>query len=483
MSVPRYATVLAVLSAVVSTGNAAGQQRSNDPIRLEDDRLLELGDRRKQIEKVLKVRPQTGEEAAVLKRQMDKEPALMTRPPAPGPIAITKDENVSEVIDVATIPLMSGFPVGILVNEEASAGASVSSNGSRTGYVFIQDAKVSGKRGWSETAPWQVFGALSSGPHPGAGISVPSTVIGLPDGSVALAGREAARFGSCHYARLSLIDSQEKLSFDQIYSHKDSCQTTINAAIYLPATNEILGVGSAGGSGRSALWLFKFDVESRVMLWQRAYDLGSDAPAAVDGPKLVIDVDTLGRGLVEVEDGFVVVGSVTTKREPRDESVLVLHLSRSGKVSWARACGGKRTDSGYAIKALLGGLVVGASSASNGDPAGWVFKLSPQGSLVWEKRVGRSAIRALGYRSEDSIYVVDSYRAPLALKVSRSGVGSGPNWDGEWAWTRNSPFPKGSGFADIALTCTDIYWKPSVGDALAGRVDEAPSFRDQRMKK
>lgn len=484
MSSSRHATVLAVLSVVVCAGNAEAPRKSQGPIRLEDDHRLEIGDRGKQIEKVLRDRPQKDDATAVLTRLMDKEQALSMRPPAPapGPLVTATDEHVSEEMGVANISPMTGLPVGILVHEEASAGAFVSQNGSRP-YVFIQDTKESGKRGWSETAPWQVYGAVKSGPHPGAGISVPSTIIGLPDGSVALAGREAAKFGPCHYARLSLIDPQAKLSFDQIYSHKDSCQTTINAAIHLPATNEILGVGSAGGNGRSALWLFKFDVESREMLWQRAYDLGRDGPAAADGVKLVVDADAVGRGLVEAEDGFAIVGSVTTKREPRDESVLVLHIARSGKVSWARACGGKRIDSGYAIKALLGGLVVGASSASNGDQAGWIFKLNSQGSLVWEKRVGRAAIRALGYRSEDSIYVVDSYRVPLAVKVSATGVGNQPNWDGEWAWTRNSPFPKGSGFAGIALTCRDIYWKPSVSDALTGKVNEAASFRDQRIRR
>ncbi len=77
----------------------------------------------------------------------------------------------------------------------------------------------------------------------------------------------------------------------------------------------------------------------------------------------------------------------------------VVKLSSSGIVQWQKSLGGGTDDYAYAIEQTFDGgyIVAGASNSWGGDVTGnnggldyWVVKLSPTGSIVWQKSLGGS---------------------------------------------------------------------------------------------
>ena len=77
----------------------------------------------------------------------------------------------------------------------------------------------------------------------------------------------------------------------------------------------------------------------------------------------------------------------------------VVHLDQAGTVLWSKCFGGSRLDEATAVvQAEDGGFVVaGYSNSYDGDAAGntgafnaWIFKIDPQGNLIWQKAIGGS---------------------------------------------------------------------------------------------
>ncbi len=96
---------------------------------------------------------------------------------------------------------------------------------------------------------------------------------------------------------------------------------------------------------------------------------------------------------------------------------LVVKYNHSGTIEWQKTYGGSGVDWGYAIENTPDGgfIMAGYTDSNNGDVTGnhgdydyWVVKLSPSGSLEWQKCFGGSALDRANdvVQAEDGGYIV-----------------------------------------------------------------------------
>ena len=96
------------------------------------------------------------------------------------------------------------------------------------------------------------------------------------------------------------------------------------------------------------------------------------------------------QSIIEVPDGFVIAGyqDVTGKG---NYDAWVVKINTTGEIVWEKTYGGSERDSAHQIiRADDGGfMVVGENNShSAGKSDVWVFKLTSDGSLVWEQMIG-----------------------------------------------------------------------------------------------
>jgi hypothetical protein len=116
------------------------------------------------------------------------------------------------------------------------------------------------------------------------------------------------------------------------------------------------------------------------------------------------------RNIQQTSDGgYVVIGSTTSQdgdvicNHPDEGGgcyeILVLKLSSTGTLQWARSLGGSQADDGCYIQETSSGdfILVGTTLSDDGDVSGknirsdaWVVKLSSSGNILWQKCYGGS---------------------------------------------------------------------------------------------
>lgn len=128
------------------------------------------------------------------------------------------------------------------------------------------------------------------------------------------------------------------------------------------------------------------------------------------------------------------------------DDALVVKLSPSGEIEWAKAYGGANDDRATSIcESYLGGYTFVAQSFSvdgditshHGDtlqPDFWVVKLSSSGGIEWEKSVGGNSGDCPNYvaQTADSGYIVTGYSFSGDGDVTGGHIGSGPNGQNIW---------------------------------------------------
>ncbi len=93
-------------------------------------------------------------------------------------------------------------------------------------------------------------------------------------------------------------------------------------------------------------------------------------------------LDEEGRGIIEVEDGYVIAG-YTRSTKNRAADVYVLKLNHSGKKVWQYAYGGYNDDEAYAIANTADGgmIVTGFSTDAKKSKELYILKLDKNGKL------------------------------------------------------------------------------------------------------
>jgi len=144
-----------------------------------------------------------------------------------------------------------------------------------------------------------------------------------------------------------------------------------------------------GNHGITDYWVVKLSPQGTVV-WQKSLgggrnDLAYSIQQSADGGYIVAGWSGSNDGDVMGNHG--------------NEDYWVVKLSPQGTIEWQKSLGGSRSDNAYSIQQSADGgyIVAGGSASTDGDVTGnhggtdyWVVKLSPQGTIEWQKSLGGS---------------------------------------------------------------------------------------------
>jgi len=140
----------------------------------------------------------------------------------------------------------------------------------------------------------------------------------------------------------------------------------------------ITGLTWAFGAGECDLWILKISPKGEIQ-WQKAYGgSGYDGYWAAD----IQQTD---------DDGYIVAGD-TTSFGSMQMKIWILKLSPSGDIEWQKIYGGFGIDYPGDIQITNDGgfIVVGTAYGPDRNHDMWVFKLTHDGEIEWQKLYGNS---------------------------------------------------------------------------------------------
>jgi len=144
-----------------------------------------------------------------------------------------------------------------------------------------------------------------------------------------------------------------------------------------------------GNHGVGDIWVLKLDPTGAIQ-WQKA--LGGSV------------TDYANEGVQTADGGYVVAGFTRSidgdlSFSRGQEDIWVIKLTATGAIEWSNTFGGNKQDLSTSItQAADGGYVIaGSTTSTDGDVTSlqgpgstdiWIFKLTPEGVLEWEKTLG-----------------------------------------------------------------------------------------------
>jgi len=179
----------------------------------------------------------------------------------------------------------------------------------------------------------------------------------------------------------------------------------------------------SGNHGSNDAWVVKLTSAGSIA-WQKC--LGGSYPET-------------GQSVSQTEDGgYILVGSALSSLNYGD--VWVVKLTPAGTITWENSFGGSYFEIGQSISQTEDGgyILIGYTSSSDGDVSGnheygyadvWVVKLTPAGTIAWQKCLGGSwgdTGQSIS-QTEDGGYIL----VGSALSLDGDVSGNHGSWD---AW-------------------------------------------------
>ncbi|MFC1972623.1 hypothetical protein ACFLVE_04395 [Chloroflexota bacterium] len=204
-------------------------------------------------------------------------------------------------------------------------------------------------------------------------MSVQQTV----DGGYILAGGTESFGAGYEDAWILKLNSQGTIVWQKTYGGTsddwaDSVQQTTDGGYIVVGSTESFGAGYEDG------WIFKLNSQGSVE-WQMTF--GSS-----------IDSDSI-HFIQQTSDGGYIAAGWTESFGAGGEDAWLLKLDSQGIITWQKTYGGTSDDWAESVQQTSDGgyIVVGCTeSFGAGDVDGWIFKLSSQGSVQWQKTYGGS---------------------------------------------------------------------------------------------
>ena len=195
----------------------------------------------------------------------------------------------------------------------------------------------------------------------------------------------------------------------------------------------VLDVSASNGQGdRNSIlsrhaggdyWVIKLNA-SGVKQWSNYYG-GSFTDTAYDA-------------IQTEDDGYIIIGSsdsddVDTTNNLGSYDFWILKISATGTLVWEKSFGGSEIDEAHAISQATDGnyLIVGDTrsndleiSQNNGAADLWIVKITPEGTLLWEKTLGGSSFdvgRSISKTQDNGFLVSGSSRSSDGNLTSNKG--------------------------------------------------------------
>jgi len=161
-----------------------------------------------------------------------------------------------------------------------------------------------------------------------------------------------------------------RLRFDWSSSHETHFSQKTTDGGYI-----ISGQFWKSGGNQYDFWVLKLDKKGNIE-WQKTYGGGSW---------------DIAFSTQQTTDGGYIVSGTTSSFGAGNEDVWVLKLDLHGQIMWQKTYGGEGMDQGRDIEQTIdGGYIVSGTTSSfgNGSHDIWVLRLSPDGSIIWDKTYG-----------------------------------------------------------------------------------------------
>ena len=195
----------------------------------------------------------------------------------------------------------------------------------------------------------------------------------------------------------------------------------------------VLDVSASNGQGDRKLilsrhaggdfWVIKLNA-SGVKQWSNYYG-GSFTDTAYDA-------------IQTEDDGYIIIGSsdsddVDITNNLGSYDFWILKISATGTLVWEKSFGGSEIDEAHAISQATDGnyLIVGDTrsndleiSQNNGAADLWIVKITPEGTLLWEKTLGGSSFdvgRSISKTQDNGFLVSGSSRSSDGNLTSNKG--------------------------------------------------------------
>ena len=234
---------------------------------------------------------------------------------------------------------------------------------------------------------------------------------------------------------VSKLDSSGSISWEYTFGFAGSdtpysiIQTNDNGYLL----SGVLDVSASNGQGdRNSIgsrhaggdyWVIKLNANG-VKQWSNYYG-GSFTDTAYDA-------------IQTEDDGYIIIGSSDSDdvdiSNPRGSyDFWVIKISDTGTLVWEKSFGGSEIDEAHAISKTADGnyLIVGDTRSSdldisqnNGAADLWVMKITPDGTLLWEKTLGGSSFdvgRSISKTQDNGFLISGSSRSTNGNLTSNKG--------------------------------------------------------------
>lgn len=177
------------------------------------------------------------------------------------------------------------------------------------------------------------------------------------------------------------------------------------------------------GTNETGLYVVKIDTDGNL-IWTKTYNTGANS---------------LGAGLVETFNGYIICGKAENVPTYRD--AILLGIDFSGELLWQKTFAGTFTDGMSSVCAadsddffILGYTV----SHGAGSRDLWLFKINEIGDTLWTKNYGTAEYEQPGkiIKTSDGNYVICAHSAAIDIHHQMMGMkideGGNVIWEQHW---------------------------------------------------
>ena len=240
------------------------------------------------------------------------------------------------------------------------------------------------------------------------------------------------------------VDKDGRKQWDRTYggSKYDYIKSVIQTAdkgYFLAGTSDspISGEKSEAGKGRKDYWVIKTDSLGNIE-WDKTI-------GGADEEFLTSTFQTIDQGFLLFGSTDSDIGYDVSHNSYGRSDIWVVKIDKNGNKEWNRRYGGNFFDYLTAVeKANGGGYILAATTSSDvgydvsDSPRGvfdvdcWILKVSDNGTLLWDKRIGgnnNERFLSIDQLSNNSIIFAGISRSPISGEKSEENIGKDKEHD------------------------------------------------------